>query len=76
MRLCCQAGWTFAPSNVSFWRMISTNYQPFFVEETAMVTKELEITRAWGSSRTSTRPTLNRLLLLRILLAYVRAGIH
>eukprot|EP00227_Mantoniella_beaufortii_P001820 CAMPEP_0197618850 /NCGR_PEP_ID=MMETSP1326-20131121/61745_1 /TAXON_ID=1155430 /ORGANISM="Genus nov. species nov., Strain RCC2288" /LENGTH=371 /DNA_ID=CAMNT_0043187751 /DNA_START=159 /DNA_END=1271 /DNA_ORIENTATION=- len=41
-----KTGWTYAPSNISLWRMIVTNYQPFFVAETEMVTKELEKTRA------------------------------
>lgn len=35
-------GWTYAPSNVSFWRMIVTNYQPVFQRESAAIKEELE----------------------------------
>ena len=37
-----KAGWTYAPADVSLWRMIVTNYQPFFQSDTELVTKELE----------------------------------
>ena len=35
-------GWTYAPSNVSVWRMVSTNYQPVFQRESAAIEEELE----------------------------------
>ena len=35
-------GWTYAPSNVSAWRMIVTNYQPVFQRESAAIKEELE----------------------------------
>ena len=38
-------GWTFAPADVSLWRMIVTNYQPVFQKESALVKEELERTR-------------------------------
>lgn len=38
-------GWTFAPADVSLWRMIVTNYQPVFQKESALVKEELERAR-------------------------------
>ena len=38
-------GWTFAPANVSFYRMLATNYQPAFQKDTALVENELAAAR-------------------------------
>jgi hypothetical protein len=40
-----KTGWTYAPADISLWRMLATNYQPFFMKETELVTKELEKTK-------------------------------
>ena len=38
-------GWTFAPADVAIWRMLSTNYQPVFQKDTALVAEELRIAK-------------------------------
>jgi hypothetical protein len=38
-------GWTFAPANVSFYRMLATNYQPAFQKDSALVENELAAAR-------------------------------
>ena len=43
---CWKLGWTFAPSDASFWRMLATNYQPVFQKDVALVERELARTRA------------------------------
>ena len=38
-------GWTFAPADVSFYRMLATNYQPAFQKDSALVEEELAAAR-------------------------------
>ena len=38
-------GWTFAPADVSMYRMLATNYQPVFQKDSALVAEELAAAR-------------------------------
>ena len=38
-------GWTFAPADVSAYRMLATNYQPVFQKDSALVAEELAAAR-------------------------------